>query len=88
MRYFSEEQLPLVLNATELANFLGISRSNAYVLMGRQGFPTLTIGRRKVVLKDKLFQWMAEQTEEHTEGRALPPCEDDNEEYTQLRFDF
>ena len=84
MRYFSEEQLPLVLNATELANFLGISRSNAYVLMGSQGFPTLNIGRRKVVLKDKLFQWM----EEHTEGRVLPPHEDDGEEYTQLRFDF
>ena len=84
MRYFSEEQLPIVLSAKEVASVLGVSRSQAYVLMNSGDFPTLRIGKRMVVVKDKLFQWM----EEHTAGRTLPPCEDDGEEYTQLRFDF
>lgn len=59
--YTSYEQLPLALSAEEVAQVLGISRANAYTLMHSKSFPTLTIGKRLVVPKDKLLIWMEEQ---------------------------
>lgn len=59
--YTSYEQLPLALSAEEVAQVLGISRGNAYTLMHSKSFPTLTIGKRLVVPKDKLLVWMEEQ---------------------------
>lgn len=50
----SFDQLSLTLNATQVAAVLGISRSNAYELMRSEGFPTLHIGRRMLVPKDRL----------------------------------
>ena len=59
--YTSYDQLPLMLNANEVACALGISRANAYTLMRSKGFPTLHIGKRMVVPKDKLLEWMAKK---------------------------
>ena len=59
--YTSYEQLPLAFSAEEVAQVLGISRANAYTLMHSKSFPTLTIGKRLVVPKDKLLVWMEEQ---------------------------
>ena len=59
--FTSYEQLPLALSAEEVAQVLGISRANAYTLMHSKSFPTLTIGKRLVVPKDKLLVWMEEQ---------------------------
>ena len=59
--YTSYEQLPLALSAEEVAQVLRISRANAYTLMHSKSFPTLTIGKRLVVPKDKLLVWMEEQ---------------------------
>ncbi len=53
--FTSLDQLPISLNADHV---LGISRANAYQLMHQYGFPTLQIGKRMVVPKDKLIQWM------------------------------
>ena len=57
----SFEQLPLTLCAEEVAQVLGISRANAYTLMHTRGFPTIKIGKRMVVAKDKLIAWMEAQ---------------------------
>jgi excisionase family DNA binding protein len=54
----SFDQLSLTLNATQVAAVLGISRSNAYELMRSEGFPTLHIGRRMLVPKDRLIRWI------------------------------
>ena len=59
--YTSYDQLPLMLNADEVASALGISRANAYTLMRSKGFPTLRIGKRMVVPKDKLYEWVAKK---------------------------
>lgn len=59
--YTSYDQLPLMLNADEVASALAISRANAYTLMRSKGFPTLHIGKRMVVPKDKLYEWVAKQ---------------------------
>lgn len=59
--YTSLEQLPITLKADEVAQVLGISRANAYVLMHSADFPTLRIGKRMVVPKDKLIEWINKQ---------------------------
>ena len=51
------------LNAQQVAEILGIAKNSAYTLMHSEGFPTLHIGRRLVVPKEKLLQWMDDQLE-------------------------
>ena len=60
--YTSMEQLPITLSANQVAQVLGISRANAYTLMHSKGFPTIQIGKRMVVPKNKLIEWMEWQT--------------------------
>ena len=52
------ENLPAVLNANQLAAALGISRAGAYQLLNTRTFPTLRIGKRLLVPKDKLIDWI------------------------------
>lgn len=59
--YTSIDQLPITLSAPQVAKVLGISRASAYTLMHSVDFPTLTIGKRMVVPKDKLLAWMDAQ---------------------------
>ena len=61
-QFTSYEQLPITLTADHVAAALGISRANAYTLMHSKGFPTIQIGKRMVVPKDKLLAWMEEQS--------------------------
>ena len=56
----SYDQLPVALKADQVAAVLGISRAGAYNLMRSEGFPTLFIGKRMIVPKDKLIDWMDE----------------------------
>lgn len=56
------DELPSVLGANELKDFLGISRAGAYALMHRADFPTLHVGSRMMVTKDNLLRWMAQNT--------------------------
>lgn len=55
-------ELPAMLTAAELAGALGISRAGAYALIHRKGFPTLRIGKRLMVPKDKLVAWIDQNT--------------------------
>ena len=61
MIYTSLEQLPIALSAEDVAQVLGISRANAYTLMHSKGFPTIKIGKRMTVPKDKLIEWIDKQ---------------------------
>ena len=56
------DSLPPVLNATQLSEVLGISRAGAYNLMHREDFPTLQIGKRMLVPRDKLMVWIERNT--------------------------
>ena len=60
-QYQSLEQLPLALCASDLAKVLGISRAMAYELMHSKSFPSIKIGKRLTVPKDKLIEWMDKQ---------------------------
>ena len=59
--YTSVDQLPLTLCAEHVAMALGISRAGAYTLLHSKGFPTIKIGKRLVVPRDKFIKWMESQ---------------------------
>ena len=59
--FTSIDQLPITLSAEQVAQVLGISRAGAYTLMHSKDFPTIQIGKRMVVPKDKLLAWMEKQ---------------------------
>ena len=56
----SYADLPLFLNAKLVAQVLGVSISTAYEVMHEPGFPTLRVGSRMVVPKEKFMQWAEE----------------------------
>ena len=56
------DNLPAVLNANQLAAALGISLAGAYQLLNTGTFPTLRIGKRLLVPKDKLVEWIEQNT--------------------------
>lgn len=57
------EDLPLTLNAREAAQVLRISKSKVYELAQSESFPAIRIGKRVVIPRDKLIQWMNNQAE-------------------------
>lgn len=60
--YKSYDDLPLFLNAKLVAEVLGVSPSSGYELMHEDGFPTLRVGSRMVVPKEKFIQWVEQNT--------------------------
>ncbi len=60
--YKSYDDLPLFLNAELVAKVLGVSPSSGYELMHEEGFPTLRVGSRMVVPKEKFIQWVEQNT--------------------------
>ena len=61
--YKNYEELPLFLNAEAVAKVLGVAPSKAYELMHEADFPTLKIGNRMVVLKERFIAWVQRHTE-------------------------
>ena len=62
-RFRSYGDLPLTLTVPEVGEVLGISRAKAYDLARSEGFPSMRIGMRILVPRDKLIRWIDEQTE-------------------------
>ena len=58
----SYDELPMFLNAKLVAQALGVSISTAYELMHEPGFPTLRVGSRMVVPKEKFMEWVEAQS--------------------------
>ena len=61
--YTNIEDLPLTLKVHEAAAVLRISKSKVYELAQSESFPAIRIGKRVVIPRDKLIQWMNDQTE-------------------------
>ena len=61
--YTNIEDLPLTLKAEEAAKVLRISKSKVYELAQSESFPAIRIGKRVVIPRDKLIQWMNDQAE-------------------------
>ena len=62
VKYKSYEELPLMLSVPEVAAALGISQAGAYELVRTNGFPSLKVGSRIVVPKEKFIEWIDENT--------------------------
>lgn len=61
----------LTLSVAETARALGISTKTAYTLIHRTDFPAFQIGRRVVVSRDGLREWVRKQ-EQTSEQEARP----------------
>ena len=62
--YKSYDELPLLLNVKQLADLLGVSDSSVYELIQEDGFPSLRIGKRIVIPKEELREWISARTKE------------------------
>lgn len=62
MSNFNYDDYPEILNAEEVAKILRISRQGAYNLLNSHDFPTLKVGRRLMVPKSKLINWIDEKS--------------------------
>lgn len=56
--------VPKVMNARQVAEYLGISKQGAYNLMNTESFPTLRVGKRLLVSTDRFLAWI----EMHSNG--------------------
>ena len=56
------DDLPDILDASQISSALRISRAGAYNLLSSDDFPTLHIGRRKLVMKNDLITWLKSHT--------------------------
>lgn len=61
-QYKSYEELPLFLNVKTVAEVLGVSISSCYELMHEKDFPTVKVGSRMVVPKEKFVEWVEKNT--------------------------
>ena len=62
-KFRSYDDLPLTLTVPEVGEVLGLSRAKAYDLARSEGFPSMRIGTRILVPRNKLIRWIDEQTE-------------------------
>lgn len=58
--------LPEILPAKDLQTYFHLSRAGAYNLLNRADFPTLHVGKRKMVTRERLLQWMDKNTGRNT----------------------
>ena len=60
-------ELPFTLSVEEMAAFLGISRvgayNGAYNLCHAKGFPSVRIGKRILIPRDRFLAWLNELPE-------------------------
>jgi len=65
--YTQVEDLPAMLNAKILKEFMGISNGTVHALLNSKGFPTLRINKRKLVPRDAFLRWMDANTGNHSD---------------------
>ena len=58
------QALPNILTVKELAKFMNINLNRAYQLTHRADFPSLRLGRKIMISRNKLLEWIDEKSEE------------------------
>ena len=61
--YRSYDDLPLFMDAKQVAAVLGISRTTVYELAREQSLPVIRIGTKIIIPKEKLIEWITNHTE-------------------------
>lgn len=62
-RYRTIDDLPEFCTLADLSEVLGISRASAYRLAGRRQIPCIRLGRRIVLSRGRLKQWIDQEME-------------------------
>lgn len=62
-KYQDYADLPLFLSVQDLADAMRISRTVAYELARREDFPSITVGSRIIVPREKFIAWVDRQAE-------------------------
>ena len=57
--YKSNDELPLAMNAKDVAGYMNISLTCAYTIMHSEKFPAIQIGRRLIVTRDNFLRWVS-----------------------------
>ncbi|MFW6008832.1 MAG: helix-turn-helix domain-containing protein [archaeon] len=57
-QYRSIEDLPAVFGVKILSQFLGINVNKGYELVKRKNFPAKKIGRKYLIYKENLDEWL------------------------------
>ena len=57
-------EMPEILEISDLMDYLGISRSGAYRLVRKKGFPAIKLLGRYTIQKSSLIKWLARQERE------------------------
>ena len=60
------DSLPLVLSLSQVQQVLGLGRDAIYALAHRQDFPAVRVGRRLIVSRDVLRQWLKRHSDAQT----------------------
>ena len=68
-QYNTYEDIPLFLDSLDIVHALGVKRQTAYNMMFAFDFPTIIIGGRKMVRKDKLFAWLEKHKDRDVDKR-------------------
>ncbi|HQM01775.1 MAG TPA: helix-turn-helix domain-containing protein [Ruminococcus flavefaciens] len=55
-------EMPEMLSAKDMSEHLGISIASCYKLLKQDDFPTTQIGKRRVVSRDRLNEWLEKNT--------------------------
>lgn len=50
--------MPLILNVSDIEKIMGISRVKAYELVKTEGFPIIKVGRRITIPKPAFERWL------------------------------
>ena len=58
IEYRTYDEVPLMMSAKDIAGLLKISSATAYCVFHAIDFPTVTIGKRMLVRKEKFFAWL------------------------------
>ena len=59
--YKTYDDLPLMLSVPDVAKVLGISRAGAYELAHSREFPSMKVGSRIIIPKDRFLLWIEKQ---------------------------
>ncbi len=55
-------EMPELLAAKDMSEHLGISIASCYKLLKQDDFPTTQIGKRRVVSRERLTEWIENNT--------------------------
>ena len=59
----NKDELPMFMSVQDMIALLGLSRTKAYELVGKEGFPKLNIVPGRIIIpRDKLLAWLDENT--------------------------